>query len=83
MAAANGLRPGYSWTRRPRRPLRAEPPRPGRSAATPSPWEEDDEVRLARDLTALVQAGLIVAVDGDDDDIRYMVAEHAQDSDRS
>ena len=73
MAASVGPQPGRIWSPQPRRGVGAVTPpatwRPRRA----QPWE-GEEVRLARDLSALIEAGLIVAV-GDGPEIRYAVAE--------
>lgn len=84
MAAAAGPRPGLSWTASPRR-RGVTPPDADRTPATPQPWVGDEQVRLARDLSVLLSAGLIVAVeDGVEDggEVRYAVPEHVEGHDR-
>lgn len=56
--------------RRPLSPARGQGDEPAR---TPTPWD-DEQVQLARDLAALIDAGLIAAM-SDGHEIRYAVAD--------
>ncbi len=72
MVAVYKPRPGRAWVKSDRRRVETAPvPRPG-SARTPNP-SGDEQAQLARDLAALIEAGLIVAVD-DGPEIRYAAA---------
>jgi hypothetical protein len=68
MAAVSKPRPGRAWVKSDRR-VETEPVPGPRSARTPNP-SGDEQAQLARDLAALIEAGLIVAVD-DGREIRY------------
>lgn len=84
MAAAARPRPGCSWIPSPR-PRDPSAPPSDRSTVTSRPWVDDEQVRLARDLGALLQAGLIVPIDGGDDhcgDVRFAITETAPEDSR-
>jgi hypothetical protein len=64
-------RPGRAAPgRRPVSPVHGQRDEPAR---TPTPWD-DEQVQLARDLVALIDAGLIAAM-SDGREIRYAVAD--------
>jgi hypothetical protein len=72
MAAVSRPRPARAPVKPDRRRLGAAQITRPRTTRTPEPWP-DEQAELARDLAALIDAGLIVAID-DGPEIRYAAA---------
>jgi hypothetical protein len=72
MAAVSSPRPARAPVKQDRRRLAAAQVMRRRTARMPEPWR-DEQAELARDLAALIDTGLIVAID-DGPEIRYAAA---------